>query len=152
EWDVPEPALLWNVGHRGGAFIDAGIAHGAFVIGPDGDLVELGVPHLPTRARERERVASGGVDGNGGVELEPLTGLVHRADSVDVSVLLDGFADGDLFHYLGALFASVVHQQLIELAAQDLPSIGGLVFEVLEEVEGMRGAPVRADELDAVLA
>ncbi len=41
--DVPEPAFFGNVGDGGGAGVDAFVALGAFIVGPDGDFVEVGI-------------------------------------------------------------------------------------------------------------
>jgi hypothetical protein len=45
----------------------------------------------------------------------------------------------------------MVHQHLVELAAQDLPGLRGFVLHVLEEVKRVGRAAVRTDKLHAEL-
>src|SRR5437879_397810 len=61
EWDVPEPALFGHKRHRGGALIDAWIAPGALIVGPDGDLVQLRIAHAPVVPHCGERFPTGAI-------------------------------------------------------------------------------------------
>ena len=59
--DVPKPAFLRQERHGGHALVNALVALGAFVIGPNGDLVEFGIGHAPAVARRGERLLAGAV-------------------------------------------------------------------------------------------
>src|SRR5271155_3702737 len=66
--NIPEPTFLGNVGDGGCAFIHSGVAHGALVVGPDGDLVQIRVSNLPSIASDEESVPAAGIDGDWRVE------------------------------------------------------------------------------------
>ena len=52
--DVPEPALFRNVSDRGRTLIQARIAFGSAIIGPDRDFVQIGIADAPVDANGRE--------------------------------------------------------------------------------------------------
>src|SRR6185503_572535 len=54
EWNEPEPSLLRNVGDSRGARINAGVALGSAVIGPNGDFVQMGVAYTPVVSADGE--------------------------------------------------------------------------------------------------
>jgi hypothetical protein len=149
--DVPEPALALEVGDGGGAGVEPGIAFGAAVVGPEGDLVEARIAPAEAALAEEEGIAAGGVDDDAGAEFaDGAVGgagphALHGAGGVDEQILHLGLlVDG------GALGAGAVEQHLVKLVAGDLPGGGGRVLGVLEEVERGGDLAVAADELDAV--
>src|SRR5207253_2537975 len=67
--NVPEPPLLRHIGHGSSAFIDAGIAFGAFVIGPDRYFVELRISDAPIVAHGGEGLLAGAIERDWGAKL-----------------------------------------------------------------------------------
>ena len=145
--------LSGDVGDRGRALVQPGIALGALEVGVDGDLVQVGIPLLPGELRGEERVASGGVDDHLRPELErgrPLRratapdpdgavsvpqGVAHRHPATDVDPV-------------GPALSSIIWSKSLR---EHLPGRRALVLDRLEEVERLRHLAGRGDELDRVL-
>ena len=149
--DVPEPALVRDVGHGGVAFVDARAALGVLVVGPDRDLVQIGIAHPPAVAVRGEGLLAGAVEGDGRANLVGAARLVRDLDADNAIALHQQAVDRGFLAHLGALFAGIVEQELIELRAQHLPGLGhGFLVVAVEEIERLRAPAVGLDEGDAV--
>src|SRR5438094_1655392 len=65
ERDVPEPAFFRHKRNRGGAFVDAGFALAALVVGPDRDLVQFRVADAPVVTHRGKGFATRAIQGHG---------------------------------------------------------------------------------------
>ena len=149
--DVPEPALLGDVGDRGRALVESGVALRAAVVREDGELREVGVAPLPAEFRGEERVAAGGVDDRVGVERAGSAAGGVRPDPHRAAAVQQQLAHRRPLPHVGALRPRVVEQHAVEVAAQHLPRRRAGMIDRLEEVERLRHLAARRHELHAVL-
>ena len=148
--NVPEPSLFGHECDGGSPGIDSLIAFGAFVIGPDGDLVEFGIFDPPLIANRCERFFSGAIECDSRAIFCGGAILGLRANAGHFAALAQESRDGYFFFHDRALFASVLHDDLVEFGAEDLPGLRHLRTVARGKVEGLRSFSRDGDELDAV--
>src|ERR1041385_1487642 len=112
--DVPEPAFLRHVSHRGRAFVQAGIAFGAAVIGPDGDFVQVRIANAPVVADGRESFLARAIDDDARLILDDASIFFLRAHADDAPTFLDQFLDRDFLFEDSAFRAGVFAEHGIE--------------------------------------
>ena len=126
-------------------------APGPFPVGPQGRLFQHRVPLAQAQPAHNHRTLAAGVHDHVGPHL-----------ALRPVLFLDAHADGPIaveqhlqhahaLVHADALFAGVVQQHLVELAADDLPGLRTLMRLVIDEVERLRELAVLVDELHAVL-
>src|SRR6185295_1507702 len=96
-WNVPKPALLRHHGHCSGTGIDAVIAFGAFVVGPDRYLVEVGIAHPPILTHGGEGLLAGAIQSDGSAVLDRASILVLSPNTHDAVPVFEQSVHG---HFL----------------------------------------------------
>ena len=97
-----------------------------------------------------ERVAPCTIEGDGGRGFEGIFIAGAGADAGDAIAVFQEIEGCGVFTNFDALGAGVVEEHEVEVLALDLPSGGGGVVEVLEEIEGRGDFSVGGGKLDAV--
>ena len=150
--DVPEPALsIRRLQHHRRALVAAGVAVGAFPVGPDRALVEDGIPEAQLEAVLQQRRLAAGVDDDLGVHVAARAVGVLDAHADRALAFEEHLEHVHAFVRVDAVLAGVVEHHLVELAAHDLPRLRALVRLVVPEVERRRQLAAGVDELHAVL-
>ena len=149
--DIPEPAgAARRLQDQRGAFVAARVAIGAFPVRPDRPFVQDRIPDAQPQPILNEPGLAARVDH------DPRPHFAHRAlrgpdrHADRPPVLEEDVQHAHALVRRDPVRARVLEQQLIELAAHDLPGLRALVRLVVPEVEGRRQLAARVDELHAV--
>ena len=150
--DVPEPAApIAGLNHHRRAFVAPGVAIGALPIGPDGALVEHGIPEPQPESILQQGGLAAGIDDDLRADFSSFARGIANPDAGCPIPIEQHLEDVNAFVRLDAVLARVLEHHLVELAPDHLPGLRALVRLVVVEVE-RRGQPAAGiDELHAVL-
>ena len=147
-----QPFLFAVWMHERRALVAAGVAIGAFPVGPDRALVQHRDPRRAGCSRfMHQPVLAAGIDDDLRAHLAERAVLVLDRDADGAVALEEHVEHAHAFVDVDAVLAGVVEHHLVELAAHHLPGLRALVRLVVPEVERRRQLAVRVDELHAVL-
>ena len=150
--DVPKPSLFpLRLNHDRAAGIQSRFSLCAFEVRPDGGLLQIRIPLAHVHPIDQHRRLPASIDDDLGVHDlgRPITALdLHPNDAVPLA--FDVQNPGPFDHF-DPMLPSILHQHMVELTSQDLPSLRAFVRIVLFEPKGLREFPVLVDELHAVL-
>ena len=152
ERDVPKPSLFpLRLNHDRAAGIQSRFSLCTFEIRPYSGLLQIRIPLAHVHPIDQHRRLPARIDDDLGVHDlgRPITAFdLHPNDAVPLT--FDVQNPGPFDHF-DPMLPSILHQHMVELASQDLPSLRALVRIVLLEPKGLREFPVLVDELHAVL-
>ena len=149
--DVPEPALFaFRLNNERGALVLARAAFGALPIGPNRGLLEFRIPFAQTEPAHNHRALAAGVDDHIGPHLAFRAVFLLKPNADRAVALEQHLQHAHAFMHLDAVFAGVVEQHEIELAANHLPRLRRFMRFVIDEIKWLGQLAVLVDELDAV--